>query len=65
MKALGSEKTSSLKNVKDRLEALTKEDMIHPVGDSRVKSDLQSYDLLQNEKYNRLQELKLVLESVR
>ena len=61
---LGKEKASHLKMIHDKLAALNKEDQKHPIGGAKIQSELQSYDLLQNEKYNRLEELKHVLDSV-
>ena len=51
-------------HIHEKIAMLNLQDQDHPIGSSKIQSELQSYDLLQNEKYNRLEELKRVLESV-
>ena len=36
------------------VQALTKRDKEHPIGSSLIKSEVQSYNLLANEKYAKL-----------
>jgi len=49
-------------NAKIRL--LDIEDAVNPFVDVKMKSQVASYDLLQNEKYGRLQDFKNALESL-
>jgi len=64
-RVLGKDRLRGYTTIHEKLAKLNKEDQEHPIGGGKIRSELQSYDLLQNEKYNRLQELKMVLEDVR
>ena len=61
---LGPEKSRNITQIHEKIAALNAENQVHPIGGTKIKNELQSYDLLQNVKYNRLEELKRVLESV-
>ena len=54
------EKRINVTHIHEKIALLNVEDQDHPIGSVKIQSELQSYDLLQNEKYNRLEELKRV-----
>ena len=48
--------------IQDRIIILDQEDAKDPFGDCKMQGEVQSYDLLANEKYARLEELKMLLD---
>ena len=54
VKVLGKYKVRLFSTVHEKLAALNKLDQEYPIGGGKIQGELQSYDLLQNEKYNRL-----------
>lgn len=49
--------------IEDRIKILDLEDAKDPFVDCKMQGEVQSYDLLANEKYARLEELKTLLDS--
>lgn len=60
---MGSEKAASLSVIHEKIAVLNEIDQLSHIDVGRISGDLQSYDLQQNEKYERLSELKTVLDS--
>lgn len=53
---------SGITKFEDQIKMLDEEDKHNPLVECKMQGEVQSYDVLQNEKYARLDKLKLVLD---
>ena len=60
---VGKEKAGTLDQINDKIVVLNEIDQSAPIKVGKISSTLQSYDLHQNDQYERLEQLKEVLDT--